>query len=187
MPLLSRISKWVWSGIRGILGTQTPTDPVQTGDSWGKPEYMPSAPVRGRLLGPMEYLRRFLEYLRRLVTGGLGLGKTFWLFGVAGSAFLGFGLAVLLDLYRNLDDFLWFVPITPCFMATGFGVSELNSRYLDDEVAAWAATLFLWSLAVKAGIWRAASAYSGPSGWAVLAKLHVLADALMAALVAILL
>ena len=191
MPLFSRISKWVWSGIRGILGTHTPPDTVQTGGSWSKPRSQSPAPVRGRLLGPMEYLRRFLEYLRRLVTGGLGLGRTFWLFGVAGSGVLGFGLAVLFldarDMAQHnldLDDGVWAaVLIAPSSVAARTGLGELKSSYIDDEVVVWAATLLIWSLAVKAGIWRAASAYNGPSGWAVLAKLHVFADALLTALV----
>ena len=172
LPLLSRIGQRFWSSVRRIFDTQT----------------TPDAPAKGRLLGPTAYLRmlwRFLDqgvwHVGRLwrnvgsVTGGLGLGWTFWLIGVAGSTALGLGLAVLLGLYERLGG-LWVVPIVPSAMAAGTG---LHARM--GEVQLWAVTVFLWSVAAKAGTWRAASTYSGPIGWAVLAKLYVLADALLTA------
>ena len=164
-PLLSRMGKRAWSGIRGIFGTQTPAQP---------------ASMQGRLLGPMEYLGRLWKYLRRLVTGDLGLGKTFWLFGVAGVALLSFGLAMLADPYwlrGEVHSLAALAAIAPFFTAAGVTVGAPRGA------EPWGIMLFLWSLPAKVGIWRAASTYTGPHGWAVLAKLQVSADALIAVVI----
>ena len=177
LPLWLGICKRFWSGIRRFFDTQT----------------TPDAAAKGRLLGPTAYLRIFWHWLGqgawhvgRLwrnvgnVTGGLGLGWTFWLIGIVGSAALGLGLTILLGLYERLDDRLWAVPIAPSAMAAGTGLFDAGSyRAKTEELQLWAVTIFLWSVAAKAGTWRAASTYSGPLGWAVLAKLHVLVDALL--------
>ena len=85
-----------------------------------------------------------------------------------------------------MDEYIWFVPIAPgsiAFVSAGESGLLRHGHFYDEGV--WAVTMFLWSLAAKPGIWRAANAYSGPRGWAVLAKLHVFADGLLPALVAI--
>ena len=208
-----------------------------------------SAPKGWRLLGPTEYLRmlfqlflkllrwswRFLgrswRFLRRLVTGGFGLGRTFWFFGVVGTVVVAAGFGSLLgDVWRVrlvLDEGLVLAPIAPSAAAVqavagDFGkavalqfhertgdlpsVSEEEYvrakwwlsgyrrvtyskeeykgsdivaawRHLNGGVTLWAATLFFWSLVIKVATWKAANAYRGPSGWAVLAKVYVAADA----------
>ena len=176
----------MWSGIRGVFGTRLPTAPSQTEGNWRKRQPQPAAPAPSRLLGPMEYLRRFLGYLRRLVTGGLGLGMTFWLFGVAGSGVLiwsGVLISNLLDL-RWVNWWALAFSIAPASLATVTWLEEYPPTYNGElELVVFAVTLFLWSLAVKVGVWRAASAYRGPGGWAVLAKLHILADVLLATII----
>ena len=176
----------MWSGIRGVFGTRLPTAPSQTEGNWRKRQPQPAAPAPSRLLGSMEYLHRFLGYLRRLVTGGLGLGMTFWLFGVAGSGVLIWSGVLISDLL-DLDLGSWSLAfsIAPASLAIYIWLEEFLFRYGDYERVVFAVTLFLWSLAVKIGVWRAASAYRGPGGWAVLAKLHILADVLLAAIIAI--
>lgn len=57
-------------------------------------------------------------------------------------------------------------------------------RYISREAILAALILWLlWSLLAKIGIWRAASIYSGPPRWAVMAKLHTAVDTLAAALI----
>ena len=194
-----------------------------------------SAPKGWRLLGPTEYLRmlfrlflkllrwswRFLgrswRFLRRSVTGGFGLGKTFWFFGVVGTVVVAAGVGSLLSdawrVRRALDEALVLAPIAPSAAAvqavawdfdllvkhqfyerTGNRAWSFEEEYivwrnskgydlvaawrdLSGGVTLWAAILLFWSLAIKVATWKAANAYRGPSGWAVLAKVYVSADA----------
>lgn len=139
------------------------------------------------MLGPTEYLRLFLNclvaFLSYPVPEGWGLGRRFWLMGVAGSTVLAIVVS-LLD--RSFPPALALVtpiassPLSIAYMIDGGNVGK---SYYKVDIIAYAAILFLWSLAAKVGVWRASNAYNGPIGWARLAKLHILADAVLVAVI----
>ena len=105
---------------------------------------------------------------RRLVNGSYGLPVTFWLFGVGGTFLLG---VVFVLAGVNLPDSWLLASIWPFSTAVESSVSRAPE---------FAVSVFLYAVATKIGIWRAASAYRGPPVWGVLAKLVVLADVAVA-------
>lgn len=95
--------------------------------------------------------------LKALWRGEIGLAKTFWLYGVAGSLLL-FLLVLVLE------------ETNPWFLYEGFEEPGLGLQLL--YVAA-ARGYYLWSFFIYIAIWRSASNYKGLRDWVFVAKILV--------------
>ena len=84
-----------------------------------------------------------MNTLTKLTSGSLGLARTYWLFGVGGSALLGLAIVVI---------------------APEPGSTLARALLLGAAVAL---------VPVLIGIWRAAGAYTGRKAWATLARAAV--------------
>lgn len=95
--------------------------------------------------------------LKALWRGEIGLAKTFWLYGVAGSLLL-----ILLVLVLEATN--------PWFLYEGFEEPGLGLQLL--YVVATRG-YYLWSFFIYIAIWRSASNYEGLRDWAFVAKILV--------------
>ena len=173
------------SGTRSIFGTRQATD-LELHSGNFRQAAASAGPARGgRLLGPTEYLRLFLNclvtFLSYPVPEGWGLGRRFWLMGVAGGTILAVVASILDGSFPAAFVLAWPIASSSLSIAYMIGGGDVGTSYYKVDIITYGAILFLWSLATKVGVWRASNAYNGPIGWARLAKLHVLADAVLVA------
>ena len=159
-----------------IFGTRPVADLSQPREGLGGRPAQATTPEAGRLLGPTEYLRLFLNHIMAFLSGGWGLGRAFWLVSVAGSTVLAIVVSILDRRFPAAAASV--APIASSWLSILYMAEEgdVGTSYYKVDTITYAAILFLWSLAAKVGVWRASNAYNGPIGWARLAKLHVLAD-----------
>ena len=93
-----------------------------------------------------------ISAVKRLVTGEVGLPKTYWVYGVLG-------------------PIVWAVTVT-----------AIDPDRYDGSMNLWLFAFAVYMSVVWLGIWKAAIKYKGPSIWAVLAKFAVLISAIPTAI-----
>ncbi len=165
----------LWQGIQNVFGTRPRNDLGPTRSSPHEQLAQAAVQATSRRLGPRGYLHDVL-------TGSLGLRTMFWAIGVAGNVVASFCFAFIFGFSTRNNEAWILALIAPS--STVMVLYEGYVRYISREAILAALILWLlWSLLAKIGIWRAASIYSGPPRWAVMAKLHTAVDTFAAALI----
>ena len=133
--------------------------------------------ARGSLVVPQraETVAAKTGAVARLMRGELGLARTYWLFNWVAGVAIGFVLRYLQIQTESsfLARYGAQVPVS------GLLVSDL----LYVIFLALCASVLVYVVIVAIGTWRAADAYEGWRGWAILAKTHFLVGLVLAGLV----